>query len=290
MRYFLLILIGLNLVSCYTEKPPVNHISEPALVLPYKAGDPVIISAHRGGKLLDGFPENCLETMDYLNRQGIEFFEVDINKTKDDILVLLHDNSLERTTTGVDRLKKYSYAQLMNFYLKDAQGNATLYRIPKLEQVFHWLNNRECILQLDLKGDVSISELVTAIEKSAVENRVILIATSLEQAQKMHKRNDALMISVNIRNEQEYNQLMNSSLPLDRLIAFTGTKLSDPELYKKINQQGLKCILGTLGNLDRNAIKTDFEPFRSYIDMGVDVLATDMPLKALKHVGHLKTN
>ncbi|HKK89234.1 MAG TPA: glycerophosphodiester phosphodiesterase family protein [Saprospiraceae bacterium] len=287
MVLWLLLSIFFLFPSCKNDS--VDKAPPPALSMPYSPGQPVAISAHRGGKLLDSMPENSLETMDYLYRNGITMFEVDVNQAGDETLVLLHDKSLERTTTGADRLKNYSYRELRQFNLVDHQGVITPFKIPRLKDVLHWTGKRnEVVLQLDLKR-APLDDLAMALDSAQVLDQVIIIAYSLSQALDIHQKIPSVMLSVNMRNEKEFKTIMNSKLPKDRLIAFTGTRLSNPGLYQKIHEAGIKCILGTLGNLDRAGEKRNFEPFREYIDMGIDVLATDMPLKAYAAVGQLKT-
>ena len=59
-----------------------------------------IISAHRAGKGIAGYPENCLQTIQYLSKKGIHSFEIDIFESADGELFLMHDDQLGRTATG----------------------------------------------------------------------------------------------------------------------------------------------------------------------------------------------
>jgi len=68
-----------------------------------------IISVHRGGKGIKNYPENCLETLVHVNKSIDAIYEIDVAKTKDNILVLMHDDALNRTTTGEGKLTKYRY-------------------------------------------------------------------------------------------------------------------------------------------------------------------------------------
>ena len=60
--------------------------------------------------------------------------ELDARPTSDGILVLMHDNTIDRTTNGSGAVGDYSYQQLQQLYLKDAAGNLTNERIPTLEE------------------------------------------------------------------------------------------------------------------------------------------------------------
>ena len=83
-----------------------------------------LVSVHRGGKGLKYYPENCLETLQYVNDSILAIFEIDVAKTKDGVLVLMHDNTLERTTTGQGVLEKQTFNALQDYFLKDDFGDA----------------------------------------------------------------------------------------------------------------------------------------------------------------------
>ncbi len=84
------------------------------------------ISVHRGGKGLVNYPENCLETIKYVNDSIVAIYEIDVAQTKDGQLVLIHDNSIDRTTTGSGKVDELTYNELKEFNLVDDYGNETL--------------------------------------------------------------------------------------------------------------------------------------------------------------------
>lgn len=65
----------------------------------YTGNDVPLISGHRGGTT-KGFPENCIATFENTLRYTPAFFEIDPRLTKDSVIVLMHDATLERTTNG----------------------------------------------------------------------------------------------------------------------------------------------------------------------------------------------
>lgn len=66
----------------------------------YQPGMPAAISAHRGGGDYEGYPENCIESFAWLANQMPVTIECDIVMTKDSVLIMMHDNTFDRTTTG----------------------------------------------------------------------------------------------------------------------------------------------------------------------------------------------
>lgn len=80
--------------------------------------------------MVTGFPENCIESFEKTLTMMPSFFEIDPRMTKDSVIVLMHDATIDRTTTGTGKVSDYTYAELQQFFLKDREGNVTTYKIP----------------------------------------------------------------------------------------------------------------------------------------------------------------
>ncbi|WP_397362435.1 glycerophosphodiester phosphodiesterase family protein [Olleya sp. R77988] len=288
--YFIFLLI--SLVSCKDKNPDVSVSAETVEVnkkqsaliesFKYNPKDDLIISVHRGGKGLQHYPENCLETLKYINDSIPAIYEIDIAQTRDNVLVLMHDNTLERTTTGTDRLNKYTYKELQAFNLVDDYGNTTNYKIPKLEDVLLWAKQNNVILTLDKKRSVSFDAIVYLVKKLEAEDVSILITYDLQQATEAYKLAPELLLSVSARNDKELDWLLHSKIPTQNMLAFTGTKLSPDSFYKKVQSYGIKTILGTLGNLDKQAQAKGEVPYTIWRSKGIDVFATDRHFEVAK--------
>lgn len=87
-------------------------------VLSFKGQHLPFVSAHRGGPA-KGFPENCIPTFGHTLQHTFAMLEIDPRRTKDGAIVLLHDATLERTTTGVGRVTDFTLAELKKLHLKD---------------------------------------------------------------------------------------------------------------------------------------------------------------------------
>ena len=110
---------------------------------------PIVVSGHRGG-MMAGYPENCIESFEKTLSMMPSFFEIDPRLTRDSVIVLMHDATIDRTTTGTGRVSDYTYEELQAFFLKDREGNVTPYKIPTLEACIAWSRGRT-ILNLDIK-------------------------------------------------------------------------------------------------------------------------------------------
>lgn len=239
-----------------------------------------LISVHRGGAS-KGFPENALETFENNFRQQPIVVECDVRTTKDGILVLMHDETLDRTTTGSGRLLDVEFSALKKLKLKDAEGNVTAYRIPTLDEALQW-GAGKVIFTLDVKRDVSYASVIDAIRRNKAEAYCVVITYSADQAAVVHQLAPDMMISASIQSASDLLRLNDNNIPDNRLIAFVGTREADKALYNLLHEHGILCILGTMGNLDKQAAVRGDTVYTALVERGADILSTDRPFEAGK--------
>ncbi len=232
-------------------------------------------SAHRGGAQ-ERFPENCLATLKKSSAMGASILEVDVSMTKDSILVLLHDKTLDRTTTGKGPLFERTFKEISSLKLKDNSGNVTEYSIPVLDSVLVWAKGR-AILSLDVKRNVPFAMVIEKVKEYAVENNVVLIVYNTDDLKTVYRLAPNIMISATIRNLKELEMVKKTGVPFKNVVAFTGTIASDASLYNKIHEQGSFCIMGTMGNIDNKAKAKGMIVYHKLFDKGVDIIAGDLP-------------
>jgi len=252
-------------------------------------GEPMhLVSAHRGG-LKAGFPENCIATFENTLEQTFAIIEIDPRYAKDGAIVVLHDATLDRTTTGRGLLSDLTLPELKDLRLKDCDGRATSFRIPTLDEVLKWARGRT-VLVIDQK-DVPVEERVRKIEEHQAEAFTILIVYNFRDARKCYDLNKAIMMEVMIPNRAKFWEFDETGIPWSNIITFTGhTQPEDPELFDMIHTKGACCIVGTSRNLDRHLTvgrakenRGAERRYRHLLKCGVDVIETDLP----RRVGRL---
>src|SRR5919201_801134 len=92
-----------------------------------------LLAAHRGGSLL--WPENSLLAFRNAVALGADFIEFDVHLSKDGEVVVIHDPTLGRTTTGQGPVRARTLAELFTLRLKDHTGAVGEERIPTLDEV-----------------------------------------------------------------------------------------------------------------------------------------------------------
>lgn len=279
MKKSLLFLLGcIVLSSPHQTYGQIHHQDLASFLTPSTPGMPNV-SAHRGGRYYHGLPENSLSLFKYVTSAVPVFVECDIQMSKDSVFFLLHDDSLNRTTTGMGLAVSRNWAELQQYSLIDDYDSVTTEKIPGLEDVFRWAKGH-AILVLDMKDNVPIELLVELIRESEMENDVLLIAYTLEEAVTLHEYAPDLVLSVSMTEVQDITAHADAGIPLRQCVAFTGTRLQSPELYRALRENGILSILGTMNGADLGFRDGDDDVYTALFDAGVDILATDYPIEA----------
>ena len=108
------------------------------------------IIAHRGaGKLA---PENTLAAMKLGHQLGQQMVEFDVKLSADDLPVLMHDASLDRTTNGSGPLRQLTWEQLRG--LDAGRWHAERFAgepIPRLDETLHYLQSQGMLANVEIK-------------------------------------------------------------------------------------------------------------------------------------------
>ncbi|WP_143962031.1 glycerophosphodiester phosphodiesterase family protein [Litoribacter populi] len=236
------------------------------------------VSAHRGGPY-PGFPENAIETFNNTLSNTAAIIEFDVALTKDSVLVLMHDNTLDRTTNGSGKVRDYSFEEIRKLRLVDNDGKESKFKVPTLREALEWSKGK-AILTVDVKRGVPFEMVVSEIEETGTVANAAVITYNLTDAQKVHELNPDLMLSVTIRNEEEIQRLEEIGIPWDNVIAFTGLSERTREFNQRLHERGVFTILGVMGNLDKMAEARGDEIYVKFVQNGADILATDRPIEA----------
>jgi glycerophosphoryl diester phosphodiesterase len=204
------------------------------------------ISAHRGGPA-DGLAENAIPTFEHtLHVAPGTFLEVDIAQTADGVLVLMHDDRVERTTTGSGAIAELDMAQLLTFQLKDDNGQRVDARVPTLAEALEWADGKT-VLELDIKRGVRYEDVIAAVQNANAMSRVIFVAYSVDGAARLARLAPQAMIYTTISNARELDTLDRRGVDLARIVAWTGTDTPTASLVSALAERGVETRFGMFG-------------------------------------------
>lgn len=118
--------------------------------------DKILKIGHRGAKGYE--PENTLISFEKAIKMGADGIELDVHLSSDSHLVVIHDETIDRTTNGKGIVNQLTLAELKSFQISGK------YKIPTLEEVLE-LVNKKCFVNIELKNSDTAEKVVQLIEK-----------------------------------------------------------------------------------------------------------------------------
>jgi len=285
------LLVATTVAGC-AGAPPVATGRTPALAAYFdcvRESGGVAISAHRAQSGEDQ-PENSIQAIETTGRAiPGAIVEIDAALTRDGLLVLMHDDSLDRTTTGNGLVADNTLAQVKATRLEAPDGTLTDAAPPTLAEALAAAGRVGAIASIDLKpsseaATVALArQVVDEVRRSSAADRVILITYSAEAARAVAAMAPEMMISAGLSDVSGLEGL--NAL---QILAWTGAGRPNPALWRAVADRGVEAQFGTLGGSDRAldrvyAADGDVSEYRTLFDQGVTVIATDTPL-AVKSV------
>lgn len=277
-------ILTLSIVVCLSAcktNPHYVHIKNMDHLQDYFRYSPdkdIIISGHRGG-MLEGYPENCIASCEKTLELIPSFFEIDPRLTKDSILVLMHDATLDRTSTGKGKVSDYTYEELQQFYLKDRQGNVTEYKIPTLDEVLAW-GKEKTVFNFDNKGVPWQLYADNLNGKWRDYPNIMLSVRSLEECLFYYQQVDHVLFCCEISNMEMYEAYKNAGIPWNRIMAYVRYTM-DPaqqEVYDLLRSHGVMCMIAVAPTADKVTPDAErMEAYRQEIAGNPDIIETDYP-------------
>ncbi len=250
--------------------------------------DYVLVISHRGD--WRNYPENSIPAIESVIRMGVDIMELDVKMTKDSVLVLCHDHTIDRTMNGKGRVENYTLAELKNLKLKRAHGVVTDdIRIPTLKEALEVCKDR-IVVNVDHAQNY-YDEVVEITEELGMTGQVLMKGTKsvAQVAEDMakHEKNLLYMPIINI-NREKGRQLFNEykqtgTVPLAYEVCWSELNSDVTECMDYIIKSGSKVWANTIwaslcaGMDDDKAIDNPDAIYGPVVDMGVTMIQTDRP-------------
>ena len=254
----------------------------------------VMIFAHRGN-WRNSAENSILAFQDCIN-EGLDGIEVDLQMTKDSVLIIMHDETLDRTTTGSGKVSDYTIDELRKLRLLNPIGVKTRQTIPTFEQVL-LLAKDKILIQVD-KWKAYGQQVADLAKKYNCERQIILRTTDNSKTTKQKYGNllDNLIVmpvlvckggKVDEENLQDF--IKNYSSPV---MSFSFIREDYPILRKIKNLQEMgyriwfNCLWDTFnaGHDDELAVTDPDNSYGWLINHGANIIFSDNPILLKKYL------
>lgn len=254
----------------------------------------VLVVSHRGD--WRNAPENSLQAFKNCIDMGVDMIEIDLHKTKDGQLVLMHDNTINRTTDGKGKVSDYTLAELKKLHLRNGMGRVTFHQIPTLEEVLN-LSKGKILINID-KGYDYFKDVYALLEKTGTTDQVV-IKSGYDYAKVKADNGDVLnkviyMPIVNL-NKPDAEKMIDSYKALKPVAiecCFSQVTPDVLRLLKKVNENGSKIWINSLwpslnaGHDDDRAVELG-EPDETWgwiLKQGAALIQTDRPQALINYL------
>lgn len=223
-----------------------------------------IIVGHRGAAGLA--PENTLPAFQVAIDLGIDGIEFDVQRSKDGVPVIFHDEDLARLTNGAGKLWDKTFDELRALEIKTGQSGYQQVRIPSLQEVFEFVRRAEQLLMIELKEPWRFP---------GIEEQVIALIRRYDLVERTQIRSfyhDALHTVHRLAPEIAVSELWLDRLPND-----------DEVIYKTVNANHTLYSPAEIERLHRRGVQVtawtvdDLQEARRLMEAGIDGLTTNYP-------------
>jgi glycerophosphoryl diester phosphodiesterase len=254
--------------------------------------------AHQGG---DGErPSNTMAAFTHAAEIGVDVLEMDIHSTRDGVLVVIHDATIDRTTDGEGRVNDFTFDELQAFdaayhwpTLDDEEGNpiddfpyrGTGITIPALEEVLRAFPDRLMNIEIKQRAPSITQPLCDLLRETAMTERTLI--ASFDGATLREFRAACPEVATSAAQDEVTPFVVLAQVGLTGAYQPTAFAFQLPE-----RAQGLTVIsMGSVEaarsrNVDVHAWTINqLEDMQNMIKYGVDGIITDYPSEVLRLLG-----
>lgn len=288
-------LTSLGLLCMLAIASYAQHLNEILSELSAPAKQSVLVVSHRGD--WRNAPENSLQAFQNCIDMGVDMVELDLKKTKDGELILMHDNTLNRTTNGTGKPEDYTLAELKKLRLKNGAGCLTRHKIPTLRETM-LLCKGKILVNVD-KGYEYFEDVQKILEETGTANQCVVKEKIPYQTIK-EQHGDILdkvifMPKADLckpKAESIIDSYLQNEKPLAFEVRFFQVNDKVFELIKKLNDNGIKVFVNALWpaqNAEHDddravELKQPDESWGWLIQQGFKLIQTDRPALLLDYL------
>lgn len=293
MKNKILRVAGLTLALVLAALAGWALLAKPAPAHPFYAGLPqVAVIAHQGGERL--WPSETLFSFKGAAQLGVDVLEMDLHITQDDVLVLIHDETVERTTDGSGSVEEMTLDELKALdagYYWTADGGATFpYRgqgltIPTLDEIFEAFPGYRMVIEIKKTERSLAAPFCALIRQYQMQERVLV--ASFHDQRMAEFRAECPEIATSAARQETTTFVLLSKLWLGGLFPpqfhslqvpekSSGITVMTPGFVRAAHARNLKVEPWTID---------DPQQMKLYIEWGVDGIITDRPDLLLEVLG-----
>lgn len=240
----------------------------------------ILVAAHRATN--EYYPENSLAAIKESIRIGVDIVELDIRQSKDGVLLIMHDRTLDRTTNGSGNVADFSLDQLKELRLL-FKDSITTERIPTLKEVLK-LTKGKVLLDIDFKLEdmAAVEKAYSLIQEFGMENQILFFLYDYKKTPKLQEMDSEIRIMPRAYSRREVRSIQ--KMDLIDIIHIDESFYKDRKM-RKIIDSGTRVWINALGKYDSMERLEKDAGFDALLSKKyVNVIQTDLPEALLNYL------
>ena len=226
------------------------------------------IGAHRGA--MCHAPENTLAAFDKAAAMGAYRVEFDLRRSRDGHLVVIHDETVDRTTDGSGAVAEMTLAEIGA--LRSSDKNVQGEKVPTFAETIECLRDRARML-VEFKGEGLAEQAVRQIEAAGVESQCTLSSFDEESLLEARRLNPSIETAYFLVEPKEFDAAeIRRRFGAGLLIVWP--RAATPEYLADARAQGMDIRCGFRDDLEYDEA---YSLFRRMADMGADEFSSGRP-------------
>lgn len=237
----------------------------------------ILVAAHRAAH--QNHPENSLAAIQESIDLGIDIIEFDIRQTQDGELVVMHDETIDRTTNGKGEVDDLKFSELQELNLK-FENQLTTEKIPTFEEVLKLTKNK-ILLDIDFKiQDVgAVMKTYALIKEYNMEDQVLFYLYEYRYASKLQELDASVKIMPRAYNRCDVEEILKLK---DIKAVHVDESFYTPELMKAMMDSGARVWINALGKYDSMETELKGSGFKELLEKKyINIIQTDLPEQLL---------
>lgn len=239
------------------------------------------MAGHRGG-YYHHYPESSFSLFDFLANQfkgDTIIIEIDLRTSKDGSIWLLHDETLDRTTSGLGKINERTDAELKSLKLKTKVGFNSNESIPTFEEALNFIRTRNINLMLDIKEPLHRMAL-ELVAKYKLESRVLVLTFKKEYTQLVAENYSQVLLSALIETEDDFNHFKTLPHQANKRVAYINSKTS-VDLITRLREEKILIMADVSEDLRHSGKPLEAEAYKSKAQQQqLNILISDFPIEA----------
>ena len=232
----------------------------------------ILVCAHRAKN--NHYPENSLAAIKQAIEEGLDMIEIDLRETKDGELVVIHDETVDRTTTGRGNVTSYSLEELSEFKLYNQNTVLTDEKIPTLKEVLI-ITRGKIYIDLDISKKVPFDRVFPIVKQYGMLDQVLFYSSKMDEIKEMIDTDSKVLAMPIINGYEKFDAYEN--IKNIKVVHYTDATFNK-NLVDRATAKGWFIFKNAYVNSSNSPLDDNFSQALKIKSLGGKIVQTDYPI------------